>query len=187
MSELEDSGTTCSSCGATLAADQRYCVECGQRRGSASLPFAPVAVVYEDSPADEQRPARGRMTTNAAFLGLVGVLLLALGVGVLIGRAGNASATKSSPPVQVVTVAAGASAPASGAAGTTGAAGASPAAAAGGAAAVKAAKVTTNAKSSTSVTTTATKVTAIETTRPLTGPNRPGYKNGKFTGNFFGP
>ena len=177
-------------CGAALAPDQRYCVECGQRHGRSDLPFAPVALEYEDTPTEKPHPARARMTrmtTNSAFIGLVGVLLLALGVGVLIGRAGNASASKTNPPVQVVTVAAGGGAPAAGStagtsAGSTPAAGTSPAASAPG----QTAKATTNAtSSSTATSTTVTK--AVETTRPLSGPNRPGYHNGKFTGNFFGP
>jgi len=193
MPGLDDTGAACAACGAALAPDQRYCVECGQRRGRSDLPVAATTVEYDDPPTGRDRPSRWPMSTNGAFIGGIGVLLLALGVGVLIGRAGNASASKSTPPVQVVTVAAGASTPAAAAAGTpstatgtTGAKAVTPAAAAAAASkASKAAKATTVQTSSSA--TTSTTIKAIETTRPLTGPNRPGYHNGKFTGNFFGP
>jgi hypothetical protein len=186
MPGLEDTGAACTVCGAALAPDQRYCVECGQRRGRSDLPMAPVAVQYDEPPAEGSRHSRLRMSPNIALIGGVGVLLLALGVGVLIGRTGSAAATKA-PPVQVVTVAGAAGAAAGSAAATpatSGTTGPAPAAAAA-ATTGKAAKATTHVSSATVTSSTVTK--AIETTRPLTGPNRPGYHNGKFTGNFFGP
>jgi hypothetical protein len=193
MSGFEDTGSACAACGAALAADQRYCVECGERRGRSELPFDPAPVVYDDPPAPASRGSRWQMSSGGALIGGIGVLLLALGVGVLIGKAGNASATKS-PPVQVVTVASGGAAPAAAAgtpSGTTGAA-VAPSAAAGaaagaGAASGAAASPAHASNVSSSTTSTSTATVRAETTRPLTGPNRPGYHNGKFTGNFFGP
>lgn len=190
MSGFEDTGSACVVCGAALAADQRYCVECGERRGRSDLPFDPAPVVYDDPPAPAARGSRWQTSSGGALIGGIGVLLLALGVGVLIGKAGNASATKS-PPVQVVTVAGGgapaaAAAAAPTASGATGAAGATATPATAGTAGASSGGSAAHA-SSVSTTTTSTATIKAETTRPLTGPNRPGYHNGKFTGNFFGP
>ncbi|MEA2144794.1 MAG: hypothetical protein QOG59_381 [Solirubrobacteraceae bacterium] len=80
----------CQSCGSSLASDQRYCLVCGERRGKARFslgaltpaPAAPVAV-----PA---RPRGPRISSGVAFISFVAVLLLAMGVGVLIGHTNNA-------------------------------------------------------------------------------------------------
>jgi hypothetical protein len=79
----------CGVCGTPLAHDQRYCVECGERRGQSRFPVAPPA------PPAQSRRARAK-----------GVLLLAIGLGVLIGRIGNNDTPKAAaaPPAQVVTV-----------------------------------------------------------------------------------
>ncbi len=107
----------CADCGAPLASDQRYCLECGARRTPMSSVLvsdpplrheAPPAVPAGPAPA--QPPSSAPPTTGAAqgnntltVIAGVGVLLLAMGVGVLIGRAG---ATKpSTAPPQVITVA----------------------------------------------------------------------------------
>jgi hypothetical protein len=86
-------------CGAGLAADQRYCVECGERVGDSRVP-APTAAATP--PTVASAPRRIRMSPNSSLIAGVGVLLLALGVGVLIGRAGNNASAKNTP--QVVTV-----------------------------------------------------------------------------------
>jgi hypothetical protein len=39
---LGPEGDSCSACGAPLAADQRYCLECGERRTAARVPFTEV-------------------------------------------------------------------------------------------------------------------------------------------------
>jgi len=104
----------CSACGATLAHDQRYCLECGERRPSPSEflrggpPASPAAAPPSTPPGPAvaavggEGPGRSPMLTIIAG---VGVLLLAMGVGVLIGRAGAGSGAKG--PAQVITVAAG--------------------------------------------------------------------------------
>lgn len=103
----------CASCGAPLAGDQRYCLECGERRagvsnfllagaGAASAPSTaspPSTPPPELMTHGEQGAQRSSWLSTIAF---VGVLLLAMGVGVLIGRAGN-SKVAALPP-QVVTV-----------------------------------------------------------------------------------
>jgi hypothetical protein len=110
------SATPCPSCGAMLAPDQRYCLECGERRvPMSSLLFggAPSAGVSQGgTPPAPPAPAGGgsaedspqRSQTLTVIAG-VGVLLLAMGVGVLIGRAGNAKQPVA--PAQVITVASG--------------------------------------------------------------------------------
>lgn len=116
-----DSSARCSGCGAPLAADQRYCLECGEPRvpvssfllGSTS-PQAPAPSSGPPSLAPPGAPVEGsRRGGWLAAIAFVGVLLLAMGVGVLIGRAGNTKQVPAAP--EVVTVD-------SGGGGTTGAA-----------------------------------------------------------------
>jgi hypothetical protein len=96
-----------------VAADQRYCLHCGQRCGEPRLPFMN-AVTFMDAmrapaealaaPAPPQRRRR-RISPNAALIAGVGTLLLAMGVGVLIGHSGNQTvATNAAAPAQVITV-----------------------------------------------------------------------------------
>lgn len=108
----------CSNCGAVLASDQRYCLECGARRVptssfllAASAPAGVTAPSPPPTPPPLTPPGYGAESaaTRSGWLGViafVGVLLLAMGVGVLIGRAGN-SKPSSSP--QVITVNSGGS------------------------------------------------------------------------------
>lgn len=91
-------GEQCPSCGTAVASDQRYCLHCGQRCGEPRLPFMN-AVTFMDSmkqpstaaAAPPAQPKRRRMSPNAALIAGVGTLLLAMGVGVLIGRSGNSN------------------------------------------------------------------------------------------------
>jgi hypothetical protein len=103
---------SCPACGSPVASDQRYCLECGERqaqmsdflrsgtpRGSsppATPPKAPGTAGAGDAPR----------SNTVSLLAGVGVLLLALGVGVLIGRSGGTS-KQSQAPIQVVTSAGG--------------------------------------------------------------------------------
>ncbi len=90
----------CASCGAPLDAKQRYCLECGERRaslggtlldgsqsGDASTESTPSTPKQPPSIAPTQ-PAGQHGSTTTAIAG-VGVLLLAMGVGVLMGRSGS--------------------------------------------------------------------------------------------------
>jgi uncharacterized membrane protein YvbJ len=172
-------GDLCTSCGAPLAQDQRYCVQCGQRRGQSRLPVAqPVAGA---APVRESRMPR--LSHNAALIAGVGTLLLAMGVGVLIGRSGEKSPSSASAP-QVITVG-----------GAGGAANTAAAGAAAGAGKGKAAKAKSTGKKATSaqaqqaankIKGTSVKLpkkAVVTVGSPGTGP---GYQHGKFTGNFFG-
>jgi hypothetical protein len=105
-------------CGARLADDQRYCLECGERRAparSALLAGSPALAQTQASapPALPGSPAGGGPARSGAVTVLagVGVLLLAMGVGVLIGR--SAASAPSAGPAQVITVGSAAGAGAS--------------------------------------------------------------------------
>jgi hypothetical protein len=112
----------CPQCAAPLAPDQRYCLHCGAPRAHVSGPIssgrADLAPLSHTPGAGPQVPVAGpgrppgapllssahptgRNNTLALLAG-IGVLLLAMGVGVLIGRAG-AGSTKV-PPAQVISV-----------------------------------------------------------------------------------
>jgi hypothetical protein len=165
----------CAACGSALAPDQRYCVECGQRRGTARVPQL-------DGLAERTRPAgtagppprRRGTTVNSTLLAIVGTLLLALGVGVLIGRTSSGSNAKI-PPVRVLTVAGAGAASGAGTAATPQSAGAAAAAAKANRTGAKAAAATKHTK---------VKLKVVKVGTP--GKGR-GYQHGHFTGNFFGP
>jgi hypothetical protein len=116
---LGEPGEPCARCGAPLAADQRYCLECGARRGP--LPFepppagpAPLPVAPAADPAPSE-PRSEPITPSMAAIG-VGLAVLFLGVGVLVGKAGDdGGGSEAASKPTVVTVAGGA--PAAGATG----------------------------------------------------------------------
>jgi hypothetical protein len=114
---LGQPGEPCSRCGSSLAADQRYCLECGARRAEARLPFLDVLApdaAAAGAPPPERRPRLVEsITGGTAALG-VALAVLFLAVGVLVGRSGGDKA--SAPAPSVVTVGNGA-APASSAGG----------------------------------------------------------------------
>jgi hypothetical protein len=180
----------CASCGARMAPDQRYCLECGERRTGGGLrdalprtqTVAPLAAA----------PRRSRMSPNSSLIAGVATLLIALGVGVLIGRTGDGNGGKAAAP-QIVTVSAGAT----GAAGTAGATGDT--AAAGSSSASKAAKA--KKKAADSKAKASSGESSIDETAKKNGVKLPpkvvkigqkcekgakGCQGGKFTGNFFG-
>jgi hypothetical protein len=97
-----------------MLADQRYCLECGHRRGDPRLPFMD-AVVFMD--AAKQPPAsadaaattpppdrRPFMSANASLIAGVATLVLAIGVGVLIGRSGDSGSNSAAQAPQVIRV-----------------------------------------------------------------------------------
>jgi hypothetical protein len=125
VSEPVVAAEPCSQCSAPLAPDQRYCLQCGAPGahvggpmggprvggptsqsavpgGGQAPPGAPSAPPGMQSRAS-LAPAQmsGRSNTLALLAG-IGVLLLAMGVGVLIGRAGAGSSKV--PPAQVISV-----------------------------------------------------------------------------------
>jgi hypothetical protein len=191
--------THCANCGATLAADQRYCVECGERHGD---PRLPVMSGRQDlsAPALAPQPPRrsggrlARASANTALIAGVGTLLVALGVGVLIGRSsenGNQPAASAAP--QVVTIAGGGAV-----AGATAASSAAPAStgdastpAAGKDAKAKAGgdKGKSDDKSDSANAPASGKAVPKKAGKVVSIGSKgsgKGYKNGKFTGDFFG-
>lgn len=113
---------TCPSCGAALAEDQRYCLNCGQRRGEPRVDFRQhldqeaTATKEPEAPADgvgattavgpvasplPERPQRDYAPLAAAGgIAVLGIMLL---IGVLIGR-GTGSGEESAGAPQVITV-----------------------------------------------------------------------------------
>lgn len=118
--QLGEPNAPCRSCGSPLAVDQRYCLQCGARRAEARLPF--LDILAQQVPQGQGPTAAaglaapppgnwlGRLSTNAAAVAGVACLLLALGVGVLIGGLGQGDSAPSATP-QVISV--GSAAPAS--------------------------------------------------------------------------
>jgi hypothetical protein len=108
-SKKDDASVTeqCAKCSAPLADDQRYCLQCGEPRPHVSGPPSRTPATPTSPPAPPVVPAipsaspNGRNNTLALLAG-IGVLLLAMGVGVLIGRAEAGSAKV--PPAQVISV-----------------------------------------------------------------------------------
>jgi hypothetical protein len=106
-------GERCVNCGAPLASDQRYCVQCGERRGksrfavadtSAAPPPSASRTVTATTGSGRRRPNYG--TTLVAG---IATLLLAMGVGVEIGRINHDNGTSAvkSPATTVITVGGG--------------------------------------------------------------------------------
>jgi hypothetical protein len=110
-------GEACEECGGPLAVDQRYCLNCGHRRGEARVDYRGVmaggaaeaapngsgAVPPSAQPAvgGGEPPKREKGERDLAPLAAVGgiaVLGLMLLVGVLIGK-GNSSSTGATPQV----------------------------------------------------------------------------------------
>ncbi len=180
-------GDRCASCQAPLASDQRYCLNCGQRRGK---PRFPVGSVTAPAQAEPPKPTRSapRVSHNTTLVAGLATLLLAMGVGVLIGK-GNAGNSKNAAGVQVLTV---------GGAGAAGAGGgATDATAAAKAHRGKAPKPTIvhlNAKVKAAANNAAGQVLGTSnnlTKDPTVQPGQAcsggaGCEGGKFTGNFFG-
>ncbi|UTI63015.1 hypothetical protein NBH00_16815 [Paraconexibacter antarcticus] len=179
-------GDSCPNCAAKLAVDQRYCLRCGERRGRPRFTPPPAAATVVPS-TETIRTERGPATTSTALIAGVATLVLAMGVGVLIGHsAGGDGSTQAAAP-QVVTIAGGAAAPAA-----TDATATTP-----GASDAAATASTPSAKKSTAKAAAAAKVPKTKPAakkKPVPGKvvkvgqkgSGPGYTGGKFTGNFFG-
>lgn len=129
--QLGDPGERCAECGAALAPDQRYCLACGHRRADARIPFmeilAPAAGQAAGPPSGPGTAPAGaagaavppaavqasRQRSNLILLAGLACLLVALGIGVLLGQAG---ADNGSSQPQVVSVSGAGAAPAAAAA-----------------------------------------------------------------------
>ena len=113
-------GDSCPNCGARMAADQRYCLNCGHRRGEPRLPFMDAVVFMESMsapggaagtppPPPSEPKSSNRMNANAALIAGVATLVLAIGVGFLIGRSGhdNSNNAAAEAPIKVIEVGGG--------------------------------------------------------------------------------
>lgn len=188
------SGDACGSCGAGLATDQRYCLECGQRHGDPRLPFMDAVVLMEaakrppPAPPQPSKKRRRGISPNTALIAGVGTLLLALGIGVLIGRSGHQEIAQAPAAPQIIKVGGGEGASDSVKKGktTTG----------GGAASAK-----TKKQKAAALREAAEHPAAEDVLKPAAGVNLPpstvkpgdkcdkgaaGCENGEFTGDFFG-
>jgi hypothetical protein len=119
---LGEHGEPCQGCGAPLAADQRYCLNCGSRRGEPRVDYRRLMGLSvaeaeagaetggpqarsQRSPAAEPasaEPQKGeRDYAPLAAVGGIAVLGLMLLVGVLIGKGDNSSTVSTPAPIVV--------------------------------------------------------------------------------------
>jgi hypothetical protein len=89
---LGEEGARCSECGAPLAADQRYCLNCGARRGGARIPFLDVLrdayraeALAAAPPAAEPTAPEPTGLSPLAVAGVAGFIAILVGIGVLVG------------------------------------------------------------------------------------------------------
>jgi hypothetical protein len=115
MPALGQAGEPCQGCGNPLAADQRYCLNCGTRRGGPRLPYEAylskgVANGTAAPPAGAQA-ADGRANDVSPLGAVLGIALLGgmLLLGVLLGRGGDDN--QSAAPVVTVPSSTASSAP----------------------------------------------------------------------------
>jgi hypothetical protein len=103
-------GDRCPSCGAPLASDQRYCIECGQRRGKPRFSASGQTAAAPKPKRERRRMPRPAGSSGATLVAGIATLLLAMGVGFEIGHGSKAPPTKTeaaSAP-EVITVGDGA-------------------------------------------------------------------------------
>lgn len=104
--------TPCRSCSTPLAADQRYCLNCGARRGEARVPLDQVIDGVAIDPPAAAAPERqavpapavaatGPDRTSLAVLVIAAIILPAFGLGLLLGGRGD---QLTAPAAQVITV-----------------------------------------------------------------------------------
>ena len=105
-------GEPCEECGSPLAADQRYCLNCGRRRGGPRVDYRhymgggtgsgePPTPAVEQPAADQEPSKPQRDYAPLAAVGGIAVLGAMLLIGVLIGR-GNGDNTAATPPPVVI-------------------------------------------------------------------------------------
>lgn len=116
---LGKQGEPCRECGAPLAADQRYCLNCGKRRGEPRIDFQSQVPSRDRASANGNSPAPSQATAEAvqsvpsadkepqrdytplAAVGGIAVLGVMLLIGVLIGK-GDSGGTAATAPAPVV-------------------------------------------------------------------------------------
>jgi hypothetical protein len=105
-------GEPCEECGSPLAADQRYCLNCGRRRGGARVDYRhymgggtgtdePPASAPQQPAADQEPSKPQRDYAPLAAVGGIAVLGAMLLIGVLIGK-GNGDNTTATPAPVVI-------------------------------------------------------------------------------------
>lgn len=98
-----------------MALDQSYCLNCGVRRGDPRLPFMDAVTFMEASKqpkgeaaaaaaAPPPPPARSGISPSTTLIAGIATLVLAVGVGVLIGRSGDNSAPVANQTPQIIKV-----------------------------------------------------------------------------------
>jgi hypothetical protein len=106
---------SCPNCGTRMVADQRYCLNCGHRRGEPRLPFMDAVAFMESMngpagggaptpPPPSSQKSSPRRNANAALIAGVATLVLAIGVGFLIGRSGHENSQQAAATPQVIKV-----------------------------------------------------------------------------------
>jgi len=187
-------GDRCTNCQAPFASDQRYCVNCGERRGKARFNFAAPS---SPAPAPAPSPKRERVprpSSGATLIAGVATLLLAMGIGFLIGNANNSGNTRAAAAApQVITVAGGGVA-AGGAAAASGSSTPSSTSSSS-KKRVKTAHVVitkkvaaaANAAAANALGSTASNLAPVTVQPGQACSHGAGCQGGKFTGNFFGP
>ncbi len=91
-------GDTCEQCGSVLATDQRYCVNCGWRRGEARVDYERRLVGGQSmangaTPAATAAPAPTQQWSPIMAIGAIALLGVFLLLGVLIGKDDNGGTT----------------------------------------------------------------------------------------------
>jgi hypothetical protein len=89
-------GGTCAECGSALAADQRYCLNCGSRRGDARVDYE-TQILHGGTPAIAGGPSGAPAGSSPQWspllaigaIGAIAVLGVMLLLGVLIGKKDN--------------------------------------------------------------------------------------------------
>ncbi len=97
-------GDRCANCQKPLASDQRYCVNCGTRRGRPRFSFESLAAQAAPAEPVETTPHPARISAATTLVAGVATLLLAMGVGVLIGHNGSSTTQKAAAMPQIITV-----------------------------------------------------------------------------------
>lgn len=106
-------GEPCGECGAALAADQRYCLNCGQRRGGPRIDYGAVMAGGAPAQPSQQQPVpsangaappeepakRERDYAPLAAVGGIAILGVMLLIGVLIGKGDSPSSAPATPSV----------------------------------------------------------------------------------------
>jgi hypothetical protein len=176
-------GDRCVACGAPLSSDQRYCVNCGERRNKPRFSLPEAAPAPEVATTARRPSRRPRTSSGGTLVAGVGTLLLAMGVGVLIGHTNTSSAARTSSPKDQIVYLNGSS-PNSTAAAST------PSSKTGKKSGSKS-KSKSNSPTGKKATAAASKVLGGKNLPPSTvtvgqSGHGPGYQHGHFTGTFFG-